>query len=231
MKEKRKIIIVGAHALGRTGTSAMMGLIRIFGANVGGHKTGLGRKSSTNKKGHLEIPAYKDFLGSAFKDFYPTLNSVPTPDMLNKLVTPAVRKAFRSLIFEEFGRKYPIVIKDARLMGVYLFKHMKNVDIRCIVLNRNLQDQVKSTVNKNHREYTPENINYFKSRILEWQKFTKATVAAHKGVVKFVPISFDALIYTPETVSLALSKFLEIPCPDVKKVQQWIDPKLTHTSK
>ena len=68
--KKRKIVVVCSRSgLGRVGSSALMGLLRLGELDVGGKATGLWKPNKYNPKGYFEINGNKQCIHKIFSKF------------------------------------------------------------------------------------------------------------------------------------------------------------------
>jgi len=131
---KRKIAIV-AYPLGRTGSSAMMGLLKVGGFDVG-KKQHLSDPSKMNPKGFFELKNFGLFMNKVFGEYYGIdLSVVPNIELLETISTKYY-KQFEVMLNAEFS--FPAAIKSQRFLTVPLFyKLIDKYDIRIISMHRN----------------------------------------------------------------------------------------------
>jgi hypothetical protein len=232
MATKKTIIVLGAP-LGRVGSSALMGLLKLSGVNVGGRKSGLGHASSSNPKGHFEPPSIKNFLTKTFKGFFPELDSTPT---IHQLKTYGVQHhaRFKHLLNAEFGNVYPIALKGGRLLILpFLAPLQTDYNIKVLMLNRKPEDQIASIIRvwkkspKLRKQATVKNILPVLNK---WKKFVSAVRTAYK-TFNYLDVQFEQLINDPMLTMHKISKFTGINCPPESIIKNWIDPKLVNRKK
>jgi hypothetical protein len=224
---KNKIVVVGSVGLGRVGTSATMGLLKKLGFNLGGFKSNLGRASPTNKKGHFEVRGYKDFLHEAMPAHYPSLVNIPT---LKRLVciSDTHRARFMQLIKDEFRNKFPIAIKDARLLILpFIINYFSKYQIKVIVLSRNFEDQLNSIMVKNAKLKGEKARKLMRKHMLNWRAFV-SRMRKHYKMFEYLDVAFEDLMNKPLEISSVIADFVETRRPTKQKIMSWIDPKLAH---
>ena len=143
----KTIIVLGAP-LGRVGSSALMGLLRMSGVNVGGKKSGLGHKSSSNPKGHFEPPSIKDFLANVFSGFFPELHKTPSMKHLRRQGAKHAQQ-FNRLLQHEFGSTQPWALKGGRLLVLPFlasFQQAGKYSVKVLMMNRKPEDQLASII-------------------------------------------------------------------------------------
>jgi hypothetical protein len=222
-----KKIIVVASPTGRVGSSALMGLLRLSGINLGGKKTGLSGKAPIAPKGFFEIPGLKEINLKYFKGGMPLPPNMSDYKEFGKLYTTK----FTKLLVDEFGESYPIAIKSLRLFIIPMLHEIRHEnDIRIIRLSRSLEGQSKSLQKVFRRSKIDKTLDGCKAHILRWKAFEKE-VWDNYSDFKFLDIEFEDVINNPMQIMETIGKNIQIPIPPKSKIQKWIDPKLTNFNK
>ncbi len=226
-----KIIVVAYH-LGRIGSSAMMGLLREAGINVG-QKHRLNNHGIINPKGFFELKLQQEFLSSVYKGIYPGVTSPPSLEVMSKIGIKYY-KDYEELIQREFGCCFPIAIKSQRLLTLPLLHQLKeDYQIKLLIMERKLEDQVNSTL----RVWKRSNQLLQKSATREFvfEYLTKWKAFSHKVEQHYkfptLHVSFNELIADPVEVSKSIFDFIEEDYPDIQQIKSWIDPSLVNRSK
>jgi hypothetical protein len=136
-------IIVVAYHTGRIGSSAMMGLLKIAGVNVGDEKR-LAGPAPMNPKGFFELWSQEALLRESYVGIYPGPSKPPSLDVLRETGKRHFR-AYRTLLQEEFGPDFPVGVKSQRFLTLpFLHELRHEFDIRILVMTRGLEDQANS---------------------------------------------------------------------------------------
>ena len=143
---KHAILVVGT---GRSGTSAMTGVLRILGAHLG---EDLKAGDAINPRGYFENTQLTDLnkgvLSAAGVSWY---GPPPDLDVVHPVaVTPALSAAIRDRVARIFGERSPIAIKDPRLcvlLDVYA-STLRDMDyeVHCIRMVRDPVEVARSLV-------------------------------------------------------------------------------------
>jgi len=229
MAKKNTVIVLGS-GLGRVGSSALMGLLRLSNVNIGGRQSGLGNASASNPKGHFEPPAIKQFLSSVFPKSFPGLATVPTIKQL-RLCGRKHHAEFNQLLAAEFGHVYPIALKGGRLLVLPFLQPLQaNLDVKVLMLQREPKDQIASIIRvwrksaKLRKHATVQHIAPILSR---WTTFVKSVRDAYTNF-DYLDIQFNSLIDAPVPTMRKITSFAGITCPNHKGIMNWIDPRLVH---
>ncbi|KKK84866.1 hypothetical protein LCGC14_2779020, partial [marine sediment metagenome] len=169
---KRNIAVVCSRSgLGRVGSSAVMGLLRLGGLDVGGKSTGLWKPNKYNLKGYFEIVGNKDFLHKIFAKYSDRFAVPPTRAQIQGMLDTAkddVHK-FKMFIDKEFEANSFIAIKGIRF---FIFPFLRilstKYSVKCIVLHRNRNDQINSILQMDTWEHKGKII---KQRCAQWHAF------------------------------------------------------------
>jgi hypothetical protein len=232
MGNKKTIIVLGAP-LGRVGSSALMGLLKLSGVNVGGKKSGLGHASSSNPKGHFEPPSIKNFLTKTFKGFFPELDRIPTISQLKNYGLQHHAR-FKNLLDTEFGNAYPIALKGGRLLVLpFLAPLQIDYNVRVLMLNREPKDQVASIIRvwkKSPKLRKKATVRHIMPILNKWKTFVNSVRTSYK-TFNYLDVQFEQLINDPMLTMHQISKFTGINCPPESIIKNWIDPRLVNRKK
>ena len=82
--EKRRVVLVAS--LGRSGSSALMGLLRLMGAYVGREEQ-LVEADGANPKGYFELDVVRKFFTECFREHFGVLSRPPSFDWLEERIS------------------------------------------------------------------------------------------------------------------------------------------------
>jgi hypothetical protein len=229
---KKKVIIIGA-ALGRVGSSAVMGLLNLANVNMGGRKSGLVSASHQNPKGFFEIPSIGQFFKNNFRGYYPEFNPPPVSKL--DLLGRRSYKRFKKLIDEEFGSRYPIAMKGGRCLVLPMMHYLRNIyDVRVLMLRRKPNDQAESMLRvwkrteKKQREMgRVVSKDYIARYLRTWLVFVSRIQKKYNNF-KYLDVQFEDVIKNPIQASNEIFKFIGIKPPPDKKITKWIDARLVN---
>ncbi|GAI93374.1 unnamed protein product, partial [marine sediment metagenome] len=204
-----KKIIVVASPTGRVGSSALMGLFKLAGINLGGKKTGLSGKAPMAPKGFFEIPGLKQINPKYFKGGMPYPIDINDYKNFGKLYTDK----FIKLLNTEFGNNFPIAIKSLRLFIIPMLHEIKQQnDIYIIRLRRDLERQSKSLQKVFKRSNIIKTLESCKLHILRWQTFEKKVWNIYQDFV-FIDVTFEDLINKPIQIMSYINDKIKITLP------------------
>jgi hypothetical protein len=214
------IVVVGSSGLGRVGTTLTMGIMKKLGFNLGGLKTRLSPRN--------ELHIYQEMLKNALPNSWPGLDVTPSIAVLESIKTKH-HDHFRDIFNSEFQRKFPVAIKDARLLILpFLYRLREYYDVRVILLHRDPNDQTHSIVKANEG-YTDQPFEYFFDRIWAWRDFVDRA-RAYYDYAEYTEIYFEDLIQSPRQTILKICEFVGID-PSVGKLEelaQMVKPEKAH---
>ncbi|MBP7461436.1 MAG: hypothetical protein KBA26_09115 [Candidatus Delongbacteria bacterium] len=226
---KPKIVVVAYH-IGRIGSSAMMGILRIAGLKVGS-ENGLVSPAPINSKGFLELIAVKPFIKEAFRGYYPNITDPPP---INEVIRFGKKNAgkYRELILSLLGNQGPYAIKAQRFLPLAFFYFLQDeFDIKVIVMNRQEEKQVDSIIRVWHR-FPPEPRYRNVSRetvidyVRQWKKFSLNFMEHFK--FDYYPVSFEDLITATPATLRGIFDFIAEPIPESTSINQWLDQSLVN---
>jgi hypothetical protein len=225
---KKKIIVVAFH-LGRIGSSALMGLLKLAGINVGLDEQLIGPKPM-NPRGFFELKSQHKFLEWVYKGIYPGITNPPSLELLDKKGEDFYNM-YDILIKTDFNRVFPIALKSQRFLTIpFLYRLRHKYDIKILILERNLEEQVNSTLKVWRESGSGSRTNltreFIADYIKRWRVFGKC-VEEFYGFHYF-HISFNKLMKHPFKVSRSLFDFISEEPPPKKKITNWLDRSLVN---
>ena len=211
------------------GSSALMGLLRLAGLNVGDDSRLTG-SHPMNPKGFLELRSQNIFLEVAYPEVYPKVVSPPSIDDVRRAGRQHA-DAYRKFLYHEFGHNFPIALKAPRLLTLpFLHELNDEFDTRVLLLTRDQDNHVASIQrvwsdldDPAKSEASTADIRSF---LDEWADFRDRLLDAYAFEVHTVP--FDDLNYRPHEVMDGVSAFLDVPHPSAEAIDDWIDPSLAN---
>lgn len=225
-----KIVLVGSR-LGRMGTSATMGLLKIHGCDVGKSLTG---KSPMNPKGYFELRSFREFQRNVWGMFYgDNLQYIPQISNL-RTVAKGHTDEFKKILEKEFS-KILVAFKAQRYLHLAFLAGVPNVEVYVLCMQRGIDAQAKSTQRMWKGSRNPverdASLPTIKTHIRAWAEHEKR-VRAHYGFAKYMDLEFKKLFTKPWKTYKQICKFIEEkPTLDKRQVETWIDPKLVHWKK
>ena len=222
-----KKIAVVAYSNGRTGSSATMGLLNLFGYLPSG-KSGLIQPSANNPKGYFEIASHQNLLGNIYGE---SIYNLALPPNIQKVENIA-RKNFRlykSYLDKEFYGIDSFSIKAPRYLPLPLLHYLKSqYKIKVIYLNRNLSDQVNSTLKvwsdiESRKDVSPD---YIKEWILDWRLFGHQIQTQYS--FDSIHISFEEIMENKINSSEVLCNFLGTDKINEHEIHQWLNDSLVN---
>jgi len=228
---KSKIVVVAYH-IGRIGSSAMMGILKIAGLKVGSEME-MVSPAPFNPKGFLELKPLKPFMYKAFSGYYPTISNPPS---LNEVIRIGQRYAldYRDLILSLLGNQDPYAIKAQRFLPLAFFYYLQDeFDIKVIVMNRQEEKQVESII-RVWRQFPPEPQyrNISRETVIDyvrrWKEFSQNFMEYFK--FEYYPTSFEDLITDTSPTLKGIFDFIGESMPESTTINQWLDQSLVNQS-
>lgn len=224
----KKVIIVGS-AVGRCGTSAMMGLIALSSLNIGGGRTKLKEGNAFNRKGFFEMRSINVFFKNTYKDYFSNNLVLPTIKTINRLSKKNAKK-FEGLLIREFGEDFPIILKSGRCLAVPLLYHLNNYDVRVIIMQRNIKDQANSMYKmwkSSNKLRKLADKHFIIKRIRAWTTVVNQ-IKKQYNRFKYLTVDFYKLLENPLNISSKVYKFIgeNKRLPPNSSILSWIDPKM-----
>lgn len=222
----KKVVLVAFH-LGRVGSSALMGLLDIAGLNVGGPGK-LTPARPMNPKGFFELKAQQRFMEKAYSGIYPHVTDPPPLETVDSIGEQYAGE-YRQLLREEFRDTFPIAIKSQRFLTLPFFHRLReHYTVKVVVMERNLPDQVDSTLRVWSRSPNPHQANatreFVTQYIKKWRSFAD-DLQSHYSFPYF-HISFDELMADPIANSREIFDFIGEACPTGETINRWLDRSL-----
>jgi hypothetical protein len=225
MKKNKKIILV-ASPLGRCGTSAMMGLLKFAGLNIGKN---LSKASKfMNSKGFFELVTLRHFYENTFGKYYSKdISILPNIQTLNAFGTNNYIK-FNSILKKEFNNKFPAALKSQRFLNLTFFRYLKEYKVYVICMNRKTKGQIASinrvvNVSLDRSLHVP--VSYIKYSLLQWKNFAN-TIRRNYNNFNYLDVNFSKLLTKPVPIMKKVSNFAKIDPPSNKQILNWIDKRL-----
>jgi len=224
---KRKIAVVCSRSgLGRVGSSALMGLLKIGGLDVGGKASGLWAPNKYNPRGYFEIHGNKDCIHRIFSQFSDQFATPPTHTQIPSMIKLAENNLsdFEEFIDKEFNENSFIAIKGIRFF-IFPFLHIlaSKYSIKVILLHRERSDQIKSIL---QLDTWKKHSNIIQKRCTQWHSFG-TVMLNHFNEFDYLNVNFEKLINKPVQTANQITKFLNINSIPPAKVTKWIAPSIT----
>lgn len=223
----KKIIAVDS-GLGRTGSSAMMGLLKIIGINLGGNYSEFYGPNPLNKKGYFELKSIETFLKTNFSEVFSKL-TIPTINYLNNKGI-SYKKEFERLIDNEFGKDFPIGIK----FGKGLLYPILNTypEVYMLVMQRNIKDQSasilrmwRSAAQNTRKKGFPFSEHTIGNYCKNWNVCSEVLRHTYTNI-HYKIVNFYTLVNRPVRTVREISEFIGVKCPDPIAIKSWIEPSM-----
>ena len=226
MHENISKLICVSYALGRTGSSSVMGLLKLADVDIGKENLMI-NEAKFNPKGYFELRNQQHFLVNTYPEFYPNIFNTPTINQIDDIAFKNY-KQYEALLHESFTGE-SVAIKGMRMLTIpFLYKLRNSFDIKVIVLDRKLKDQVNSTIRvweqSDKKEYANE--EFITEYIFKWKKFANEVMQFYD--FNYHKLQFEDLINQPIKTTNSLFEFLEIPPPKNTEINSWIDSNLVN---
>ena len=229
MKTELPEIIVVAYHMGRIGSSSIMGLLKLANINVG-RDAKLARPGPMNPKGFFELKSHQKFLKKVYNGYYP--NITDPPDIVDiDNIGKNYFSDYEQLIKDEFREDFPIAIKSQRFLTLPFLNYLKNkYKIYVIIISRNLQDQINSTLrvwNKYGNSFQKAaNQKFIAEYITKWKNFS--VIVEKYYDFPYYHMNFEELINNPLNISEKVFSFIQVESPGDDNVLNWIDKSLVN---
>jgi len=219
--ENKAILVLGMH---RSGTSAMMGIIRILGVDIGNPER-LKHKDQWNEKGYLENPDFQFFerrligeegwryvegeriiykkLASKRNEFQAIVNKYNRSPLWGY-------KAIRSMLFPEIFKMIP---------NIYFIITIRSPDNIAKSLGKFWGPHAGKGQMLNREAFRLYGIYYF--RFLRWLS---------RNSYPYIFVNYNDLIDNPEAVMRKVANFIGVKLTEnhIKRGKQWIEKRLRH---
>jgi len=223
---KRKVVLV-AYAIGRVGSSATMGLLKLAGINM--EEVSL-KKTTMNPKGGFESPLLAKFLDSTFKGIYGS-TAAPPPMKVVSDITRKSHEAYFKIHDKVFNKKYLIEVKSPRMLLVpYFSRSSDEFDTKVIVLQRDPILQMRSILkvwNEDPERKEITNEAYIVNYLRVWTNFLNKAKEKY-DTLEYLDVDFEAVVARPYQTMKKISEFIGVECPDERPIKEWIDPTLVN---
>jgi len=225
MAKKTKVIIVIASG-GRTGSSALMGLLALSGISPGGYNTGLRAAKKNNPKGFFEITTWQTFLATAYGKSHPHIGGTPTIDTIESIVANKHNThAMRTILQKEYRTDPVICIKDAMgLLTPYFSTLQASHTVKCLVCHREINDQANSVAKLSSKSRNTILANITRVKNL------RDSIIARYSCFDYHHVQFNQLITQPVITYNTIAKFANFAPISNEQIESWIDPKLVHSN-
>ncbi|MDQ1350861.1 MAG: hypothetical protein QG657_1163 [Acidobacteriota bacterium] len=226
---KKKIVVVAYH-IGRVGSSALMGILKLGGLNAG-ESNRLTPPAPMNPKGFFELKRQNRFLGETFKGFYPDITDPPPLDVViekGKLF----HQDYRRLLNDELGDVFPYVVKAQRFLVLSFLHHLQQeYEIKVIVISRNEHEQVLSILRvwkKNVLDpvFRDATYDFVLAYIRKWKEFSRHFMESFP--FEYYHVSFEDLIRHGRLEVDRIFAFIGEKPPSPGAAAQWLDVSLVN---
>jgi hypothetical protein len=222
-------IIVVAYPVGRIGSSAMMGLLRLSGISVG-NQARMSMAAPMNPKGFYELKSQQRFLSLQYPGIYPDITEPPLFHVVDAIGEQGYQE-YDGLLEAEFENKFPIAIKSPRFLTLpFLSRLSSKYDVKVLIMSRNEQDMVRSIKrvwerSENHIQKNATN-QFILKWIQTWMQFGNE-VRKHYPF-EYFDVNFDDLLNNQVDTMKFIASFLEIGCPSAQEIHKWLDVSLVN---
>ena len=225
----RKIIVVDS-GLGRVGSSAMMGILKLMNVNLGGFYSKFHPASPLNKKGFFELVSIEKFLKSRFPEFFPSI-TLPSMQYYSK-TRSGCKVAFEELLVKEFGDDYPIGFKFGKGALYPILNEYR--EVYSLVMKRHVRHQARSILRMWKaakksvlKRNWPLSEDFITKLCKDWNKLCDKIMRRYTNV-NYKIINFDKLINYPVRIGNEVADFVGIESPGKMEIQKWIDSRMVH---
>jgi len=229
---RRKIVFVScAHT--RTGTSAMMGMLKHGGLDIGGRRGKINGPNFKNPKGHFELFSLEyGFYSKYFKNHYYSSPRAPGIELVERTFIQR-RHEFFKIINAEFGKCTAIALKGfGYLFTPMVYPVRDQHDFKVIQMVRPLDARVASMMRVAQKSGLAHKANKHKitKEVQSWDTLARKLVSKYHKLDYYTVNFNDLMEYPVETVKGVFSFIKESP-PDDGTILDWIDPKLANRKK
>lgn len=209
MQRDQKIILVG-YSAGRCGSSAVMGLLKLAGADTGT------RTVKPKKKGYHEPRKLVKFIQKTFPDSYGSLS--PPPSYYEVLRKARENETQYRKVHNKIFKGNVAAIKSPRLLTLPFYDNPK-----IILLSRDHDTHIESILKYNKIESTVATRVYFRSFIRLWENFLKAMLySCEIKSEDCFELRWGELLKNPVEVTKGICEFCGLEMPDPDKVREWL---------
>ncbi len=223
----KKTIVFVTYAMGREGTSALMGLINTLGIPVTTNY-----KDIRNPKGYFEDPDYIEMLKKELPAFFD--GPLPEPPSMEDAEANAAEsmETFREYFKKNFVGKDMLAIKSPKYICIFQMAHlMPEYDFKVIVTQREMDAMVKSLqkmwsqskgMSEKHLSASPEDIA---QHIQRWRDFGDQAMEKYSSY-EYFHTSFEDIMNEKYATAQKLADFVGVTCPPQSAIEEWLDDKL-----
>lgn len=231
--EKRTVAVV-ACSYPRSGTSAMMGILKTCGLDIGGRKGKINGPGPKNPKGHFELLSLEyGFFRKYYRNLYFNHRLAPKISLVTRIAREN-KQEFKDIFDQEFGDSRYVALKGfGYLMVPILAEFTQELDVKIIGMRRPIKDRVSSALRvwDYHNPGGPK-IPYRKmyQEIRSWDNLA-SQLRNNFNVFPYHFVNFYELVKFPVNVSRKVCKFLGVGEPPIEKVKRWIEKGLVNRRK
>ncbi len=225
----KPLIAAVAYPVGRAGSSALMGLLRLARFNAGTDQQLIG-PSRINPKGFFELPAQEEFLRRVYAHIYPHF-SVPPGMAFLDAVADEHSQQYLELLQVHLGERFPIAVKSQWFLTLPFLANLRSTfDVRVLTVERDLDDQIRSLLRVYHQQQTPvfrhATAALARGHVTAWKRFGE-DLEKHYALPT-LRVSFEDLTREPSRLMAEICSFLDQTCPPASEIESWIDPTLVN---
>jgi hypothetical protein len=213
---RKAIIVISAP---RVGSSCLAGCLNLCGASLGKSKANV--RDKFNPKGYFENYEIMAFNRKILKDFGADIFSLCPSIHFDK----AVEKLLHCLIKREFSRETIFVMKDPRILLLWIFyeKVLKDLSIEVffVEIRRDVKTYLKST--EKFLGLAMKNETYREALFRMYYELGDKISGAYSRV----SVEFEHLVKTPVEVMDRVCNEAGLTL-NVKAIENFVDPRLKH---
>jgi len=230
--ERPKLVLV-SFPIGRVGSSATMGLLRLLGLNIGNREE-LYRVGPANQKGFFEMHPITNFLATVYGSHFGNWTVVPPTVRVAQYNGANHWRQFAGLLKQQFRSKFPAAVKNPHYFLLPMAVALKDsYDIRVVSLSRDIKDQARSIRKVCHRhKLSPVEFYKLRSivkRVKQWYAFVKV-LKQRLPDVNYLDVRFEDLVEDPVYLGKELAKFSGVGFNELS-ICSWIDKRLVTQTK
>ena len=218
-KNKKKLIFV-AVAVGRCGSSMVVGMLERAGVNAGVNPCH--SKSVSNPGGFYETRGILKFL---YDYYYDHMNAFKPMFSFEKLRDKDLLPKYLDILKHDYDDKYPMAVKALDYLPIAMFENEKDYDIRVVYVTRKLEDQAKSI----RGMWSNKGPTY--EWWCDWLKERYAWADIFRDEIKFpyLGVDFNDVLDHPREEAEKMLKFCDIEAKNLDEIEKWINPKYSRS--
>jgi hypothetical protein len=223
----RKKMAIVAYAVGRVGSSAVMGLLARMGISVGPEAVRrLGGKH--NPRGFYELKSQNDLLREVYRGVYSEPVSPPNAGWVLERAREGVGD-FRTLIDASYPGDSPYCIKSPWCMTLPMWKLMEeNYDCQYIYVTRNIEDQAKSLMkvwrSQPEKRGHVANLPFLTGWLGEWRIFCDSLL--RQLSIEPLKIRYEELMSEKASTVSRIASHLDVDFTDDTGAEDWLTPNV-----